>query len=76
MEWEGGEPLMMINTQYAAVSPHVRISHDFVREKPIVIIRDLISKFSIVGKPRPSASNAPSKHVTVSQNPSIIDYGY
>ena len=66
----------MINTQYAAVSLHVRLSHDFVREKPIAIIGDLISKFSVVGKPRPSASDAPSKRVIVSQNPSITDYGY
>lgn len=55
---------------------NVRLSHDFVREKPITIIRDLISKFSVVGKSRPSASDKPRKHVIVSQNPSLIDLGY
>ena len=44
---------------------NLRLNIDLVREKPIDTMRGLISKFSVFGKPRPGAIDAPSKHVIV-----------
>jgi len=46
----------------------VRSSQGVVKEKPIAIMKDLISKFSVFEKHRPDVSETPGTHTIVSQN--------
>lgn len=54
---------------------NLRLKIDLVRGKPIGTMRGLISNFSVVGKPRLGAVDAPSKHVIASKQCSTIDDG-
>ena len=54
---------------------NLRLSRDILRVKPIGAMRNLISKHSVIGKPRVGASDAPTKHGIVSRRLFASDAG-